>query len=107
MKKIEMATATKINIPRMEDNSTQIVITGASDGLHQARAEVQLISDEQVCKHLQYLQELILQSWFCPLLFEINGLKFDLFVTLVHAFLTGNLQFQERLFKIAVCMCIN
>lgn len=47
LKKLELDTATKINIPRPDDNSTQITISGAQEGLHQARAEIQLISDEQ------------------------------------------------------------
>ena len=48
LKKLEEKTATKITMPRIFESSTEIVITGSQEGLHQARHEIQLISDEQV-----------------------------------------------------------
>ena len=41
-------TATKIQIPRPDDASNQIRITGTKEGIEKARHEVLLISAEQV-----------------------------------------------------------
>lgn len=48
LQKLELETATKINVPRLEDNSRSITIIGTQDGISRARHEIQLISDEQV-----------------------------------------------------------
>lgn len=45
---LELETATKILIPRQEDTSELIKITGNKEGLDRAMHEIQLISDEQV-----------------------------------------------------------
>lgn len=45
---LELETATKILIPRQEDTSEVIRITGNKEGLDRAMHEIQLISDEQV-----------------------------------------------------------
>jgi len=45
---LELQTATKISIPRQEDSSDAISITGTRDGIEKAVHEIQLISDEQV-----------------------------------------------------------
>jgi polyribonucleotide nucleotidyltransferase len=47
LSELELATATKISIPRQEDPSDIITITGTKDGIEKARHEIQLISDEQ------------------------------------------------------------
>jgi transcription antitermination factor NusA-like protein len=47
LQELELATATKIQIPRPNENSDMITITGPRDGLEKARHELQLISDEQ------------------------------------------------------------
>ncbi|KFM62860.1 Vigilin, partial [Stegodyphus mimosarum] len=44
---LELSTATKITVPRPEDNSDLIKITGTKEGIDRARHEIQLISDEQ------------------------------------------------------------
>lgn len=48
---LELKTATKIQIPRPDDPSNQIKITGTKEGIEKARHEILLISAEQV---LQY-----------------------------------------------------
>lgn len=45
---LELATATKITIPRLEDNSDIVLIIGTKEGIEVARHDIQLISDEQV-----------------------------------------------------------
>lgn len=45
---LELKTATKIQIPRPDDPSNQIKITGTKEGIEKARHEVLLISAEQV-----------------------------------------------------------
>uniref|UniRef100_A0A8C4Q0Q1 Vigilin n=1 Tax=Eptatretus burgeri TaxID=7764 RepID=A0A8C4Q0Q1_EPTBU len=47
MQDLELKTATKIQIPRPEDTSNQIKITGTKEGIEKARHEIQLISAEQ------------------------------------------------------------
>lgn len=44
---LELKTASKISIPRLEENSDMVTITGTRDGIERARHEIQLISDEQ------------------------------------------------------------
>jgi hypothetical protein len=44
---LELATATKITIPRTNDLSDIIEISGTREGIERARQEIQLISDEQ------------------------------------------------------------
>lgn len=52
---LELETATKILIPRQEDPSEVIRITGNKEGLDRAMHEIQLISDEQVWPHSVFL----------------------------------------------------
>nr|CAB3252263.1 vigilin [Phallusia mammillata] len=47
LQKLELDTATKIMIPRTEEQSNTITISGTQEGIHKARHEIQLISDEQ------------------------------------------------------------
>lgn len=44
---LEQSTNTKIMVPRSEENSDLIRITGTKEGIDKARHEIQLISDEQ------------------------------------------------------------
>lgn len=52
---LELSTATKISVPRPDENSDLIKITGTKEGIDRARHEIQLISDEQV-KKLDYFK---------------------------------------------------
>ncbi|XP_077998393.1 vigilin-like [Glandiceps talaboti] len=47
LRDLEMSTATKIHVPRSEDNSDQIRIMGTREGIEKAKHEIQLISEEQ------------------------------------------------------------
>lgn len=47
LKSIELQTATKISIPRTEENTDTIKIIGTREGVDKARHQIQLISDEQ------------------------------------------------------------
>ncbi|XP_078419626.1 vigilin-like [Cetorhinus maximus] len=47
LQELELKTATKIQIPRPEDPSNQIKITGTKEGIEKARHEILLISAEQ------------------------------------------------------------
>lgn len=48
LKSIELQTATKISVPRTEENTSVIKIVGTREGVDKARHQIQLISDEQV-----------------------------------------------------------
>ena len=48
LEQIELATATKINVPRQEENSDIVTIVGTKEGIERARHELQTITDEQV-----------------------------------------------------------
>ena len=45
---LELATATKITIPRPDENSDHIRIVGTKEGIDKAVHEIQIISDIQV-----------------------------------------------------------
>jgi len=47
LQELELTTATKISIPRPEDNSDMVRIVGTKEGIDKARHEIQIISDEQ------------------------------------------------------------
>lgn len=47
LEQIELATATKINVPRQEENSDIVTIVGTKEGIERARHELQTITDEQ------------------------------------------------------------
>jgi len=47
LEQLELATATKVTIPRLEDNNDTITIVGTREGIEKAQHEIQLISDEQ------------------------------------------------------------
>ncbi|XP_078389931.1 vigilin isoform X3 [Cetorhinus maximus] len=47
LQELELKTATKINIPRPDDSSNQIKITGTKEGIEKSRHEILLISAEQ------------------------------------------------------------
>jgi len=55
LKKLELDTATKINIPRADDTSNTITVSGAQEGINKASHEIQLISDEQSKSDMQRL----------------------------------------------------
>lgn len=48
MKDLEQKTATKINVPGVQDQSDIITITGTKEGIEKAEHEIRVISDEQV-----------------------------------------------------------
>lgn len=48
LKDLEQKTATKINVPGMQDQSDIITITGTKEGIEKAEHEIRVISDEQV-----------------------------------------------------------
>jgi rRNA processing protein Krr1/Pno1 len=48
LQELELTTATKISIPRPEDNSDMVRIIGTKEGIDKARHEIQITSDEQV-----------------------------------------------------------
>ena len=50
LKNIELSTATKISIPRHDDPSDIIKIVGTKEGIDKAQHQIQMISDEQVCR---------------------------------------------------------
>lgn len=47
LQELELATATKITVPRSDENSDLIKITGTKEGIEKARHEIELISEEQ------------------------------------------------------------
>lgn len=53
---LELKTATKIQIPRPDDASNQIRITGTKEGIEKARHEVLLISAEQDKRAVERLE---------------------------------------------------
>lgn len=52
LQELELKTATKIQIPRPDDPSNQIKISGTKEGLEKAKHEILLISAEQVMQRL-------------------------------------------------------
>ena len=48
LQELELATATKITIPRAEENLDVIKISGTKEGIETARHEIECISEEQV-----------------------------------------------------------
>lgn len=52
---LELTTATKITIPRTDENSDNVRIVGSKEGTEKARHEIQLISDEQAKLALERL----------------------------------------------------
>jgi len=55
LSELELLTATKISIPRQEDSSDLITVTGTRDGIEKVAHEIQLISDEQVGQFSFYI----------------------------------------------------
>lgn len=47
LKDLEQKTATKINVPGVQDQSDIIIITGTKEGIEKAEHEIRVISDEQ------------------------------------------------------------
>ncbi|KAK2586763.1 hypothetical protein KPH14_011792 [Odynerus spinipes] len=47
LKELEKTTATKINVPGVQDQSDIITITGTKEGIEKAEHEIRVISDEQ------------------------------------------------------------
>ncbi|XP_043519288.1 vigilin [Frieseomelitta varia] len=47
LKDLEKTTATKINVPSVQDQSDTITITGTKEGIEKAEHEIRVISDEQ------------------------------------------------------------
>ena len=48
LQELELNTATKITIPRTDENSDIVKITGTKEGIEKAKHEIEIISDEQV-----------------------------------------------------------
>ena len=48
LKNIELATATKIHMPRADEPSDSIRISGTKEGVDKAKHQLQIIPDEQV-----------------------------------------------------------
>lgn len=48
LKDLEKTTATKIQIPSVQEQSDIITITGTKEGIEKAEHEIKVISDEQV-----------------------------------------------------------
>lgn len=48
LQELELSTATKITIPRAEENLDVIKISGTKEGIETARHEIECISEEQV-----------------------------------------------------------
>ncbi|XP_072349563.1 vigilin isoform X2 [Scyliorhinus torazame] len=63
LQELELKTATKINIPRPDDPSNQIKITGTKEGIEKSRHEILLISAEQ---DKQAVERINLQKVFHP-----------------------------------------
>ena len=55
LQELELKTATKIQIPRPDDPSNQIKISGTKEGLEKAKHEILLISAEQVTWVIMWL----------------------------------------------------
>ena len=55
LKDLERETTTHILIPRSEDTSDGIKISGTKENIDKARHFIQNISDEQVCSHMVVL----------------------------------------------------
>ncbi|KAG1666666.1 Vigilin [Nymphon striatum] len=55
LRKLEVATDTKISIPPTDDTSDLVKIVGTKEGIDRARHEIQLISDEQAKQALERL----------------------------------------------------
>ncbi|XP_038642660.1 vigilin-like [Scyliorhinus canicula] len=63
LQELELKTATKINIPRPDDPSNQIKITGTKEGIEKSRHEILLISAEQ---DKQAVERINLEKVFHP-----------------------------------------
>lgn len=48
LKELERATATKISVPAIADNSEIVTITGTKEGIEKAEHEIRVCSEEQV-----------------------------------------------------------
>ncbi|MEQ2209359.1 hypothetical protein XENOCAPTIV_029036 [Xenoophorus captivus] len=57
LQELELKTATKIAIPRPDDPSANIRITGTKEGIEKARHEILLISAEQVSRRLGWIHK--------------------------------------------------
>lgn len=55
LQELELKTATKIQIPRPEDPSNLIKISGTKEGLEKAKHEILLISAEQVWNFIRLI----------------------------------------------------
>ncbi|CAN7986811.1 unnamed protein product [Ixodes pacificus] len=56
LKELEQTTATKIHVPRTEENSDTITITGSKEGIDLARDHIQKISEEKSKQGVERLQ---------------------------------------------------
>lgn len=55
LKELEKTTATKINVPSVQDQSDIITITGTKEGIEKAEHEIRVISDEQSRKAFEII----------------------------------------------------
>lgn len=56
LKELEQTTATKIHVPRTDENSDTITITGSKEGIDLARDHIQKISEEKSKQGVERLQ---------------------------------------------------
>jgi hypothetical protein len=67
LQELELSTATKISIPKPDEGSDLLRLSGTKEGIERARHEIQCISDEQVHIYV-FIQCSFQQSW--PQLFS-------------------------------------
>uniref|UniRef100_A0A8D3D2J5 Vigilin n=1 Tax=Scophthalmus maximus TaxID=52904 RepID=A0A8D3D2J5_SCOMX len=72
LQELELKTATKIQIPRPDDPSNQIKISGTKEGLEKAKHEILLISAEQVTWLLKHEFFKILSTLYIKSDFRLN-----------------------------------
>uniref|UniRef100_A0A8C7IDX7 Vigilin n=1 Tax=Oncorhynchus kisutch TaxID=8019 RepID=A0A8C7IDX7_ONCKI len=79
LQELELKTATKIQIPRPDDPSNHIKISGTKEGLEKAKHEILLISAEQVANLVSYQlpsdrsSHLFRASWSKRMSHDLNG----------------------------------
>lgn len=82
LQELELKTATKIQIPRPDDPSNLIKISGTKEGLEKAKHEILLISAEQVENHTLTLM-LNKCTWFICIGREVAWLSLQSLVAFI------------------------
>jgi len=75
LSELQLLTATKISVPRQDELSDVITVSGTRDGIEKAVHEIQLISDEQVIQLLNSLLK------YMPFMHHIIAAKLCTFLT--------------------------